>query len=64
MKTIGKEISRRFPRLTMSLIMALIFWIVSVIVPPTMGDNVVPGLDLKAGYLVWIVTTVVTYVFL
>ncbi len=64
MKPVGKEIRRRFPRLTMSLVMTFIFWIVSIIVPPTMGDIVIPGLNLKAQYLVWIVTTVITYVFL
>ncbi len=64
MKPVGKEIRRRFPRLTMSLVMAIIFWIVSIIVPPTMGDIDIPGLNLKAEYLVWIVTTVITYVFL
>lgn len=64
MKPVGEEIRRRFPRLTMSLIMVIIFWIVSVIVPPTMGDVVIPGLNLRAQYLLWIVTTVITYVFL
>ncbi len=64
MKPVGKEIRRRFPRLTMSLVMAVISWIVSIIVPPTMGDIVIPGLNLRAEYLVWIVTTVITYVFL
>ena len=48
----------------MSLVMTFIFWIVSIIVPPTMGDIEIPGLNLKAKYLVWIVTMVITYVFL
>lgn len=48
----------------MSLVMAIIFWIVSVFVPPTMGDIIIPGLDLKAEFLVWIVTIVITAVFL
>ncbi len=64
MKPVGREIRRRFPRLTMSLVMAVIFWIVSIVVPPTIGDTVIPGLNLKAGYLVWIVSIVITYVFL
>ena len=63
-KSMGNEIRRRFPRLTMSLVMAFIFWIVSVIVPPTMDDIVVPGLDLKAEFLVRIVAMVFMYVFL
>ncbi len=64
MKPVGEEIRRRFPRLTMSLVMTIIFWIVSMIVPRTMGDIYIPGLNLRAEYLVWIVTTVITYVFL
>ncbi|MGD8506125.1 MAG: hypothetical protein PVF15_05615 [Candidatus Bathyarchaeota archaeon] len=64
MKLRGDEIRRRFPRLTMSLFIAIIFWIVSIFVPPTMGDIIVPGLDLKAEFLVWIVTVVITAVFL
>lgn len=64
MKPIGKEIRRRFPRLTMSLVMAIIFWIVSIIVPPTLGDIVIPGLDLKAGFLAWIITMVIAALFL
>ncbi len=64
MKPVGKEIRRRFPRLTMSLIMAIIFWVVSVIVPPTMGNIEVPGLDLEASFLVWIITMAVATLFL
>ena len=64
MKPIGKETRRRFPRLAISLVMAVIFWIVSIIVPPTMGDVDIPGLILKAEFLLYIVTTVITYVFL
>ena len=64
MKSVSKEIRRRFPRLTMSLVMAVIFWIVSIIVPQTMRDVQVPGLDLEAEFLVWIVTMVIMYAFL
>jgi cation transport ATPase len=64
MKPIGEEIRRRFPRLTMSLIMAIIFWIVSVVVPPTMGPIVVPGLNLQASLLVWIITVAIAMLFL
>ncbi len=64
MKPIGKEIRRRFPRLTMSLIVAIIFWIVGVIVPPTMGNIEVPGIDLKASFLVWIITMAIAVLFL
>lgn len=64
MKSISKKIRPRFPRLIMSLVMAIIFWIVNIIVPPTMHGISVPGLDLEAEFLVWIVTMVITYVFL
>ena len=64
MKPVSNEVRRRFPRLTMSLVMAIIFWIVSLIVPPTMGDIEIPGLDLKAGFLIMIITTVVAALFL
>jgi cation transport ATPase len=48
----------------MSLVIAVIFWIVSVIVPPTLGEIPVPGLELKAGFLIWIVTMVISALFL
>jgi len=48
----------------MSLVMAIIFWIVSIVVPPTIGDIDIPGLDLKAGFLVWMVTMVISAIFL
>ncbi len=64
MKPIGKEIRLRFPRLTMSLIMSIIFWIVSAIVPPTLENIEVPGLDLEASLLVWIITAAVAMLFL
>ncbi|NIV43523.1 hypothetical protein GWN49_01300 [Candidatus Bathyarchaeota archaeon] len=64
MKPVGLEIRRRFPRLTMSLVMAVIFWIISAVVPPTIGDAVIPGLDLRADFLIWIVTVVIAALFL
>jgi cation transport ATPase len=64
MSSVSREIRRRFPRLIMSLVIAIIFWIVSVIVPPTIGDVDLPGLDLKAGFLVWMVTMVIVAIFL
>lgn len=64
MKPVSREIRRRFPRLTMSLVIAVIFWIVSVIVPPTLGDILIPGLELKADFLIWIVTMVISALFL
>jgi cation transport ATPase len=48
----------------MSLVIAVIFWIVSVIVPPTLSEIPIPGLELKAGFLIWIVTMVISALFL
>lgn len=44
--------------------MAIIFWIISAVVPPTIGDAVIPGLDLRADFLIWIVTVVIAALFL
>jgi cation transport ATPase len=44
--------------------MAIIFWIISVIVPPTISNITIPGLDLEAGFLIWIVTMLIMAVFL
>ncbi len=44
--------------------MAVIFWIISAVVPPTIGDTVIPGLDLRADFLIWIVTVVIAALFL
>ena len=62
-KPIGEEIRRRFPRLTMSLVMAVIFWIISVIVPPTVRDIMIPGLNVNAGALVGIIAWLFTAIF-
>ncbi len=63
-KPIGEEVRRRFPRLTMSLVMAVIFWIISTIVPPTISDLVVPGLSINAGTLVGFIALLFTGIFL
>jgi cation transport ATPase len=63
-KSIGEEIRRRFPRLTMSLVMAVIFWIISIFVPPTVSGIVIPGLNLNAGTLTGIVVWLFTAIFL
>jgi len=74
MKPMGEEIRRRFPRLTMSLIIAVIFWIVSYIVPETIKKTnpegiLIPGLSIHgfsvdAGFLIGTVTLIIAYVFL
>ena len=63
-KLIGEEVKRRFPRLIMSLVMSLIFWIISVFVPPTVSDLVIPSLNLNAGTVVGFVALLLTAIFL
>jgi len=48
----------------MNLVMAVIFWIIDVFVPPTVSTVVIPGLNTNAGLLAWIVITVVMAIFL
>jgi hypothetical protein len=64
MKAEGEEIRRRFPRLVMNSIMAIIFWIISIYIPPTLRTITVPGIDIDASLLVWVLTIVVTGIFL
>ena len=63
MKVKGEEI-RRFPRIVMNLIMALIFWIISVFIPPTLSSLTIPGINQSASLLVWILTIVIMGIFL
>ena len=63
-KVKGEEIRRRFPRIVMNLVMAVIFWIIDVFVPSTVSGVVIPGLNTNAGLLVWIVVTVIMAIFL
>ncbi|MDH5451544.1 MAG: hypothetical protein OEX77_11750 [Candidatus Bathyarchaeota archaeon] len=63
-KHIGEEVRRRFPRLTMSLVMAVIFWIINRVVPPTISDLVVPGPNINAGALVGFIALLFTGIFL
>jgi len=60
----GEEIRRRFPRIVMNLIMAIIFWIISVFIPPTLRSLIIPGINTEASLLVWILTIVVMGIFL
>jgi len=60
----GEEIRRRLPRLVTNVIMAIIFWLISVFVPPTFGELTVPGINTEASLLVWILTILVMGIFL
>jgi hypothetical protein len=48
----------------MNLVMAVIFWIISTIVPPTISELVIPGLNMNAGTLVGVITLLLTAIFL
>jgi cation transport ATPase len=48
----------------MNLVMAVIFWMIDVFVPPTVSGVVIPGLNTNAGFLIWIVATLVMAIFL
>jgi protein-S-isoprenylcysteine O-methyltransferase Ste14 len=63
-KPIGEEVRRRFPRLTMSLVMAVIFYLVNIFVPPLMEDIPLPGINLNAGTLVGTIALIFTAIFL
>ena len=63
-KPVGEEVRRRFPRLTMSLVMAVIFILVNIFVPPLMGDLFLPGINLNAGTLVGTIALIFTAIFL
>ena len=63
-KPIGDEVRSRLPRLTMSLVMAVIFFLISFFVPPLMGDIVLPGINFNAGTLVGAIALIFTAIFL
>jgi uncharacterized RDD family membrane protein YckC len=64
MKVEGQEIRRRLPRLVTNVIMAIIFWLVSVFVPPTLEGLIIPGINTQASTLVWILTILILGIFL
>lgn len=63
-RSISEEVKRRLPRFVVSSIAALIFWVVSVVAPGIFGDSVVPGLGVKASWLVWITSMLIMAIFL
>jgi cation transport ATPase len=63
-KSIGEEIRKRFPRLTMSLIMALIFYLINTFVPGTMEGLNLPGININAGTLTGTIALIFTAIFL
>ena len=63
-KPIGEEVRRRFPRLTMSLVMAAIFFLINTFVPGTIDEIVLPGININAGTLVGTIALIFTAIFL
>ena len=63
-KPVGEEIRNRFPRLTMSLIMAFIFSLINSFVPNTMEGINLPGLNINAGTLIGTIALIFTAIFL
>ena len=63
-KPIGEEIRRRFPRLTMSLVMAIIFYLINTFVPGTMEGINLPGININAGILIETIALIFTAIFL
>jgi uncharacterized RDD family membrane protein YckC len=59
-----EEIRRRLPRLVTNLIMAIIFWIISVFIPPTLPILLIPGINTEASTLVWILIMIIMAIFL
>ena len=44
--------------------MAIIFYLVNIVVPPLMGDVMLPGINLNAGTLIGTITLIFTAIFL
>ena len=64
-KPIGEEVRNRFPRLTMSLVMAIIFYLINTFVPGTMDGINLPGLNnINAGTLIGTIALIFTAIFL
>jgi cation transport ATPase len=64
MSNIKEEIRRRVPRLTMSLVIAIIFFAISLVVPSTVSNIILPGINVDAGSIIQIITIVITAIFL
>ena len=64
MRKKGEEIRNRLPRLVMSLIMGIIFWMLSVFIPPTLSEIIIPGINTQASFLVWVLMILIMGIFL
>jgi hypothetical protein len=48
----------------MNLVMAIIFWLLSAFVPPTLTNLIIPGIETDASLLIWVLTIVIMAIFL
>ncbi len=48
----------------MSLVLAVIFYLVNIVVPPLLGDIILPGLNINAGTLIGTIALIFTAIFL
>jgi hypothetical protein len=64
MRSKEEEIRHRLPRLVTNVIMAIIFWLVSVFIPPTIPSQAVPGINIEASTLIWVFTIIIVAIFL
>jgi len=64
MREKDEEIRNRLPRLVMSLIMGIIFWMLSVFIPPTLSEVIIPGIETQASFLVWMLMILIMGIFL
>ena len=64
MRSVEEEIRLRFPRVVMSLVMVLIFWIIGIFIPPTVRGFEVPGLNISAELFLWVISMGTAAVFL
>jgi hypothetical protein len=64
MREKGEEIKMRLPRLFMNIIIGFIFWLMSIFIPPTLSEIIIPGIGTQASFLVWILTILVMGIFL
>jgi len=58
-----REEMKRVPRLIMSITMAAIFGVISIVVPPLVEGTTVPGINVKGSFLLWVCFILVTLIF-
>ena len=66
--SIGEEIRKRFPRLSISLLVAFLFWVISLTIPKLVEGVAVPGIGISpynnAGWLLWAMMTLLCLIFI